>query len=166
MLGRFEIQANDVGRFVFKGRVIGQHIAPHSVRPELSTGLHPRYHHVANSQMLGQLTRAPMCRSIRSGVACRVKYLGLHGRCTDMDLPASMARIQTCDAIGHKSPLPSKHIMFVTAQPFHNRSTGVAFCQHENKPSTADVFGSQTARLNTLTKFESFRWSQPNDGVV
>jgi hypothetical protein len=107
-----------------------------------------------------------MRRSIRWRFAGGVEDLGLHGRSANVYRPASMTRVQACDTIGHKSSLPAKHVMFVTAQALHDCSTEVAFSHHENQPGTADVFGSQPARLNTLAKFEPFCWSQPYDEVV
>src|SRR6185503_9100563 len=121
VLGRFEIQTNDIGRFPFKCRVIGQHITADSVRPKLRTCPHPRYHHVADPQMLGQFAGAPMGRTVRRGSTCRVKVFGLHGRRTNLDRPASMARVQTRDTICQKPSLPPKHVMFITTQSLHDR---------------------------------------------
>src|SRR4051794_26470587 len=54
------IQPNDVGRFGFKLRVIGGHVALHPVRLEPMLGPHTRHCHVMRSQFLSQLACAPM----------------------------------------------------------------------------------------------------------
>src|ERR1051325_9857880 len=56
--------------------------------------------------------------------------------------PAAMTRVQTGNTISQKSPLAPKHVMLITAQSLHDRPTGVAFGQHQDQPSTTDIFGS------------------------
>jgi hypothetical protein len=65
MLGRFDVQPNNIGRLTLKVGIVGGHVAfdPMGLKPGPLPD--PRHHHVANAQVLSQLAAALVRRTIR-----------------------------------------------------------------------------------------------------
>ncbi len=58
------VEPNDVGGFLLKVRVIGQHVSFETMRLQSRSFPDPSHHHMADSKMLCEFARGPMRRTI------------------------------------------------------------------------------------------------------
>ncbi len=65
MLGRFDVQPDNIGRLGLEIGVVGSHVTfdPMGLKPGALP--HPRHHHVADAQVVGQFAAAPVRGTIR-----------------------------------------------------------------------------------------------------
>jgi hypothetical protein len=59
-----QIQANDIGSFALKVRIVRGYIALTPMRSQPMLALHPRHHHVTDVQLGSEFARTPVRRAI------------------------------------------------------------------------------------------------------
>ena len=74
---RFEVQADDVGRLLFKFRIGTGHIAEQAMRLDAGPRPHPSHSAVRNTQIPCQLSGAPMSRPVGRCLLSRLQNPGL-----------------------------------------------------------------------------------------
>src|SRR5262252_4823452 len=111
---RLKIQANDVGRLLFKLRVIAGHVPTHPMR--LNTEIAPDTAHarLTNAQLFGKPIAAPVGRTISGTLTGGLQDTRLSLSCPRSALTTAITRIQSCQTLLLKSLLPLPDI-FVTA---------------------------------------------------
>src|SRR5260221_14639755 len=89
-----KVQANDVGRLLFKLRVIAGHVPTHSMR--LNTEIAPDTAHarLTNAQLFGQPIAAPMGRTIPGTLTRGLQDTRLGLGCPPSALTSAITRIQ------------------------------------------------------------------------
>ena len=92
---RFEVQADDISRLLFKVRVGTGHIAAQSMGLDPGPSPDPSHPAVGNVQMPSQLSGAPMSRTIGRRLLSRLQNPGLLAD----DFPG-----QSCHDVGHTNP--------------------------------------------------------------
>src|SRR6516165_6985680 len=111
---RLKIQANDVGRLLFKLRVIAGHVSTHPMG--LNTEMAPGAAHarLTNAQLFGKPIAAPVGRTISRTLTRGFQDTRLGLSCPRSALTAAITRIQSCQTLLLKALLPLLDI-FVTA---------------------------------------------------
>src|SRR5258707_13679105 len=71
---RLKVKANDVGRLLFKLRVIAGHVPTHSMRLNTEMAPHTAHARLTNDQLFGQPIARPMCSSIRWTLTRRYQH--------------------------------------------------------------------------------------------
>src|SRR5271166_3357770 len=110
-----EVQANDIGRLLFKLRIGAGHVAAQSMGLDLGPRPHASNPAVRNAQMSSQLSGAPMSRTIGRGLFSRLQNPGFLADDLLRDNLATMPRIQTRQAFFNKSRFPPRYEVLTTA---------------------------------------------------
>ena len=95
MLRWLHIQSNDVGRFLFKIWIVGQHVALNPLRLKSRPLPDSGHCHVVDAKVLGQFTRAPMRRAVGRRTARPFQDLGFQFRGPFFHPATRVARVQT-----------------------------------------------------------------------
>src|SRR6516225_3152422 len=111
---RLKVQANDVGRLLFKLRVIAGHVLTDSMR--LNTEMAPDTAHarLTNAQLFGKPIAAPMGRTIGGTLTRGLQDTRLGLGCPRSALTTAITRIESGQTLFLKTPLPLSDIL-VTA---------------------------------------------------
>ena len=134
---RFEVQADDIGRLLFKFRIGTGHIAAQSMGLDPGPSPHPSHPAVRNTQIPCQLSGAPMSRSIGRRLLSRFQNSGLQGNDLLRDNLATMSGIQTRQAFFNKTLFPPSNEHLAAAFLFHNGSIRLSGSPGEGSPSRA-----------------------------
>ena len=160
MLRRLHIQRDDIGGLGLEIRIVRAHVALETVRLEPGSLPHARNHHVAGSQMLGELARAPVRGAVRWRLACPVENSSFELCGALVRLAAAVAGVEPRNAVLDESLLPATYIGRRTIQSRLDGRVAVAFGQHEYQPGTSYVLGTQASRPTSRLQFTTFVWSQ------
>ncbi len=156
MLRRLHIQPDNVGRFLFKVRIVGDHVALDPVwlkpRPLPDSG----HHHVMHPKVFGQLARAPVRRPIGRLAPRPFQNLGFQLRRPFLDRAARVARVQTGQPTLQKALFPTDNKSRVAGQLSLDRLIRLSFSQHENQSRPPYLARRQRARAGSDKKFFLF----------
>ena len=143
MLRRFDVQSDNIGRLSLKVGVVRGHVAldPMGFKPGALP--HPRHHHMANAQVLGQLAAAPMRGTIRRRSAGPFQNPGLQRRGSFLYRSSAMMGVQARQPLSFETTLPSTDIVGVAPQHLANRQVGFALRQQQDQPRAAYILGRQ-----------------------
>src|SRR5260370_11497950 len=121
-------QANDVGRRLFKLRVIAGHVPTHSMR--LNTELAPDTAHarLTNAQLFSKPIAAPMGRTISGTLARGLQDTRLGFGCPRSALTTAITRIESGQTLFLKAPLPLPDILVTPFQPLPNFPVRMTRC--------------------------------------
>ena len=125
---RLKVQANDVGRLLFKLRVIAGHVPTHSMR--LNTEIAPDTAHarLTNAQLFGQPIAAPMGRTISGTLARGLQDTRLGLGCPRSALTTAITRIESGQTLFLKAPLPLPDILVTAIQSLPNFPVRMTRC--------------------------------------
>ena len=139
MLGRFDVKPNNIGRLELEIRVVGSHVPfdPMGLKPGALP--HPRHHHVADAQVLGQLAAAPVRGAIRRRSAGPFQDPGLQRRRSFLYRASAMMGVQARQPLSFKTTLPATDIVGIAVQNLANRQVGLALRQQQDQPRTAYI---------------------------
>jgi hypothetical protein len=116
MLGRFDVQPNNNGCLELKIRIVGGHVAVDPMGLKPCALPHPRHHHVADAQVLGQLAAALTRGAIRRRSTGPFQDPGLQHRSSFLYCSSGMMRVQTRQALKFETTLPATDIVGVAGQ--------------------------------------------------
>src|SRR5467141_2284064 len=118
-----KVQANDVGRLLFKLRVIAGHVPTHSMR--LNTEIAPDTAHarLTNAQLFGQPIAAPMGRTISGNLTRGLQDTRLGLGCPRSALTTAITRIESGQTLFLKAPLPRPAFQFTPLRRCQHNST-------------------------------------------
>ena len=116
MLRRFDIQPDNISRLKFEIRIVGGHVALDPLGLESGALPHSRHHHMANPQMLGQLTATPVGRAIRHWSTGPLQNAGFECRGSFLHNPSPMARVQPGQPLCLEAPLPATNIVGIATE--------------------------------------------------
>src|SRR5260221_3421691 len=113
---RLKVQANDVGRLLFKLRVIAGHLPTDSMR--LNTKMAPDTAHarLTHAQLFGKPIAAPMGRTISGTLTRGLQDTRLRLGCPLSPLPIPLTRIDPGQTLFLKAPLPLPYILVTAIQ--------------------------------------------------
>jgi hypothetical protein len=153
MLRWLYVQPNNIGRLKLEIRVVGSHVAfdPMGLKPGALP--HPRHHHVANAQVVGQFAAAPVRGAIRRRSAGPVQNLSLQRRGAFLYRSSVVVGVQARQPLGFKTTLPATDIVGVAPQHLANRQVGFSLRQQHNQPRAAHILGWQCARAHPIPQF-------------
>jgi hypothetical protein len=162
---RLRVEADDVGRFGLEIRIIARPVATHPVG--LHSGALPDAgdHRMAHLEPSRQPPRAPVGGAVGRSQAGRGQNLALQGRSAAQNFAATMARIESSDALGQKASLPPRHILAPTAQTPLQSAVGLSRGQAQNQIRPARLvrahptrahFGAQDSSLGRTQFHPSF----------
>src|SRR5215472_5053890 len=125
---RLKIQANDVGRLLFKLRVIAGHVPTHPMR--LNTEMAPDTAHarLTNAQLFGKPVAAPVGRAISGTLTRGLQDTRLGLSCPRSALTAAITRIESCQTLLLKALLPLPDILVTAIQSLANFSVRMTRC--------------------------------------
>ena len=147
MLGRIEIEAEDVGRFGFKLGIIAGHVAFEAVR--FQTGLLPNsmYGVFADAQRGSQLAATPV-RGPVAGFSPRVgQNAGAQSGSQYTGFLAGMMGVQSIESVTTEALLPANDRGRRGLELSLDRVEGRAFVQHQNQLGAKHISGGQRSRL-------------------
>ena len=158
MLGRIEVQPNNIGGFGLELGIIGRHIALQSMGPEPVLGPHPSHGHVRYStQFTGKLTTRPVSRSIGGLSLSRPgKNLGLQSLVDLVTCPSRMAAEQTCQSLGDKPAPPARDKSGIAAELLTNRDLFGSLGQQQNQPGSTILRDAHRLRPANSFQFLAF----------
>src|SRR6266403_139788 len=113
---RLNVQANDVGGFLFKLRIVAGQITtrPMRLNPEMAPD--PADAGLAKAQLFGQPIAAPMGRTVRGTLTGRLQDTRLALRCPRPALATPIPRIKACQTLLLKALLPLPDILVAAIQ--------------------------------------------------
>ena len=162
MLGRIDIEANDVGGLFFEGGIVGSHVPLHSVRLEPCPSPSPSDQHVVDSKLLGQTPCAPVRRSIAGLLLRPGENPSLDRYRQSPRLGTPVPRVESRQAIRLKPLLPPTHVAGIASQGVTYRHVGLARRQHQDQPRSPHVFRPQLARPRPSLQLPALRRRQFN----
>src|SRR5260221_50269 len=111
---RLKVEANDVGRLLFKLGVIASNVTTQPMRLNAEMAPDPAYARLANAQSFGQPIAAPVGRTVRRTLTRGLQdaCLGLSG--TGSALTTAITRIESRQTLLLKAPLPLPYIIVTT----------------------------------------------------
>src|ERR1700751_1363033 len=117
---RLKVHANDVGRLLFKLRVIAGHVPTHSMR--LNTEMAPDTAHarLTNTQLFGKPIAAPMGLTISGTLTRGLQDTRLGLGCSRSALTTAITRIESGQTFLLKAPLPLPDILVTAIQSLPN----------------------------------------------
>ena len=151
------IEADDVGGFGFKIRIIARHVASHPVRLQPGALPDPCHHGVAHLEPPRQPSRAPVGGVIGRGQAGRRQDLALQGRSTAQSFATTMARIESSDPLRQKASLPTRHILAPAAQTLLQSAVRLSCGQTQNQIRPARFVRAHATRTH-LRAQDSSLW--------
>src|SRR5438132_2550386 len=152
MLGRVEIEANHIGRLCLEVRIVGQHVATDALWLDPGPRPNPVHEHVAHAEMLGELARGPVRRTIRGLAAGSGKNATLHRGSQHLSGLPQMSRVQTGERVIQKTLLPPRHVSRTATQPLDDRIERLPVGQHQDQPRFAGIVCTAAARTDTQLK--------------
>ena len=161
MLRRFDVEPDNIGRLGLKVGVVGGHVAfdPMGLNP--GTLPHPRYHHVANTQVLRQLAAAPVRGAIRRSSASPFQNSGLQRRGALLHRASGVVGVQARQPLSFETAFPATDIVGVAPQHVAYRQIGLPLRQQQDQPRAAYIFGRQRARAQPVPQFPALSRRQP-----
>src|SRR6266550_5004411 len=128
---RLKVQANDVGRLLFKLGVIASHITTQPMR--LNTEMAPDTAHarLAKAQLFGQPIAAPAGRAVSGTLTGSLQDPRLGLRCSGSAWTTAITRIEAGQTLLLKALLPLPDILVTAIQPLPNFSVRMTCCQHQ-----------------------------------
>src|SRR6516162_4607308 len=125
---RLKIQANDVGRLLFKLWVIAGHVPTHLMR--LITEMAPDTAHarLTDAQLFGKPIAAPVGRTISGTLTHGLRDTRLGLSCPRSALTTAITRIESCQTLLLKAPLPLPDILVTAIQSLANFSVRMTRC--------------------------------------
>ena len=147
VLGRIEIEAEDVGRFGFKLGIIAGHVAFEAVR--FQTGLlpNPMYGVFADAQRGSQLAATPVRGSIAGFSPRGGQDEGAQSGGQYAGLLAGMIGVESLKSVAPEALLPANDRGRRGLELSLDRVEGRAFVQHQNQLGAKHVSGGQRSRL-------------------
>src|SRR5258708_15175744 len=125
---RLKVEANDVGRLLFKLRVIAGHVPTHSMRLNTERAPDTAHARLTNAQLFGQPIAAPMGRSIRGTLTRGLQDTRLGLGCPRSALTTAIARIESGQTFFLKAPLPLPDILVTAIQSLPNFPVRMTRC--------------------------------------
>src|SRR6202034_1447406 len=130
--GWFEVQADDVGGFLFKLRIITGHITARAVRLKPKLPPHSTDRRLADPHLLGQSIAAPVGRSVRGSAPGHLQNARLNLRSPAAVLGSTVTRIQAAQALLLKAFLPKTNVTIRATEPLTYFTVRLTRSQHEN----------------------------------
>src|SRR5260221_5568762 len=125
---RLKVQANDVGRLLFKLRVIAGHVPTDSMR--LNTKMAPDTAHarLTHAQLFGKPIAAPMGRTISATLTRGLQDTRLGLGCPRSACATPINRIESGQTLFLKAPLPLPYILVTAIQSLPNFPVSMNRC--------------------------------------
>ena len=133
-----KVQANDVGRLLFKLRVIASHVTTQPMRLNAEMAPDTAHARLANAQLFGQPIAAPVGRAVSRPLTGGLQDTRLGLSCTGSALTAAIKRIESRQTPLLKALLPLPDILVTAIQPLPNFPVRMTCCQHQNDLCTLD----------------------------
>ncbi len=155
------MQTDDAGGLGLKARIVRDHVPIRPLRLQGVLAPLPRHHHMADTQLVGQLARAPLRRAIRG--------YALHGPFEDprfqrwrerARLLTRVTREQARQPLLDKSLAPAIDERVATVRLLANRRLGTARSEHQNQSRPACVIGTAGATVSSASQFQAFHIRQ------
>src|SRR6185312_7691162 len=157
MLRRMQVQTNNVRGLLLEVRVIRSHIAIQPVGLEAVLAPHARDHHMRDTQVLGQLTGAPLCRAIRRLTLHRpFQNPSLQSWSERAGLLTGMATEKPRQTLLPKPLAPAIDEGVTAGQFAANLCPRITLLKQQNQACTARVIRSPGLARRSLTEFYVF----------
>src|ERR1700733_754332 len=112
----FEVQADDVRRFLFKLRIITGHITARPVRLEPKLPPHSTDCRLADTHLLGKPMATPVCHSVVWSSRGQLQNARLSLRRPTPVLGSTVTRIQAAQALLLKAFLPKTNVTIAATE--------------------------------------------------
>src|SRR5260221_1763509 len=117
---RLQVQANNVGCLLFKLRVIAGHVPTQPMRLNTEMAPDTAYARLTNAQLFGKPIAAPVGRTISGTVTRGLQDTRLGLSCPRSALTSTITRIESCQTLLLKAPLPLPDILVTAIQSLPN----------------------------------------------
>lgn len=156
MLGRVDIQAQDVGGFALEVGIVGCHVALHAMGldPVLLPGA--GHHHVMDPEFLGQAPGAPVGRAIGGGLLGPSQDSGLHARREHFDLAAFVAGVEAGETLLREALFPLADEGRGTAEFALDLGVRGPVGEQQDDACDASLLGSSLAASHAALKLLAF----------
>src|ERR1700738_1679052 len=117
---RLKVQANDVGRLLFKLRIITDHISTQPMRLNTEMARDTAPAQLARAHFFGQPIATPVGRTVSGTLTGGLQDPRLSLRCSGSALTTAITRIESGQTLLLKAPLPLPDILVTAIQPLPN----------------------------------------------
>ena len=161
MLGRLQVEPDDVRRLRLEIRIVRDLVMFQAVRLDTRTRPHARHQHVVHGELLRQLASAPMRRTItglslqrpRQDLRFQLRRLHAHGA-------AEVARVEARKPILDKALLPATDVVPVARQRPGDLGVGVPSIDGQNHPRASRVLCPPAAQAQSSLELFSLSVAQ------
>src|SRR5204863_7536572 len=130
---------------------------PDAGGPDAGARPHPLHQRVTHAQVCGELTSAPVGRTISVLLPCRRKNARLRPGSQNLSDPSRMPRMETRETIFQKALLPASNVGGTAHQRLSDSVEGLTVCKHQQHPSTSSVSGTGSPRPHPPLEFLALR---------
>ncbi len=161
MLRWMQVQADDLGRFSLKVRVVRRQVALESMRPQGMLAPHASHHHVADAEVCRELARAPLRRTIRRLTLDRpLQNPRLQRRRQRARLLPRVSAEQPRQSLRHKALAPPIDKAVRAVQLVADRCPRLPGVEQQDQPRPARFVGAAGLTGGALHQFRSFHFRQ------
>jgi len=153
MLGRINVQPDNVGSLGFEIGIGRSHVSLNPVGLQSSASPYSRYHHVIDAELCSKLSTAPMRGSVRWFSTSPIEDTSLEAWCLCLDSPAMIMRVQTRQSVLQKPLLPAADIAWIAVKRAADGRIRFTVSKHQNQPRAPRIFGPKRSRTNTSLEF-------------
>src|SRR6266446_1663483 len=125
---RLKVQANDVGRLLFKLRIITGHISTQPMRLNAEMAPDTAHARLANAQLFGQPIATPVGRTVSGTLTGGLQDPRLGLGCPRSALTTAITRIESGQTLFLKAPLPLPDILVTAIQSLPNFPVRMTRC--------------------------------------
>src|SRR5579859_1581940 len=156
VLGRVQVEGDDVGCLGLEVGIIGSHVALEAMWLETSSRPHPGHPHVRHSQVTRHLAAAPLGASVGRRLAggtenASLQLVGIGGRSA-----TQMSSVKTIQALGHETPSPALDELLATVKLVLDGGVREPVRQEQDHPGTHHVFSTQRSCSTAGLEFRTF----------
>src|SRR5262245_21877648 len=126
---------------------------------------HPSHHHVTGTDVVRQLSGAPVRRSVGWRFTSCLQNLGLQSRRALLNLPSAMLRIQSSKPGLKKALPPAADPRWTASQSFRDVLIRVAVSQHQDESRTLNVLRAKALGPAASREFSLLKLCK-HDGLI
>ena len=160
MLGRMQVETDDIGGLGLEVGIIGRHVAIHAVRLDPVLLPNPGHHHVMDSEFLAQPTGAPVRGAIGGLLPGVVQNPGLHAGGENGHGPSLVARVQSREPLFQEPLLPLADKGLGTIHLLGDLPVGGSLGKEEKHSRDAGVLGPTSPAPYPSLEFVALCFSQ------
>lgn len=153
MLGRMQIEGDEVGGLLLEIRIVRSHVTVEPLRLEAVLAPDSGNHHVRDPESLGELARAPVGGGCGLALDCPLKDARFQFGGQSTGLLARVAAKQSRQTFLGKALAPAIDKRIVAGELVADLGPGVTRLEQQDQPCTTRVVRSPRLAARSLTQF-------------